>query len=94
MSKIHVQIGHMVHMFPQPTTCMAIVYYCENVHLLRHRCEHTCTLAIYYQVDLVMKTVHCKAKYAFNLKPDPKLLDTGDIIMLCSLPQPLTLVCA
>ena len=41
-----------------------------------------------------MKALHCTAKYVINLKPNPILLDTRDLILLCNLPKPWALVCA
>ena len=34
----------------QFTICnkMGIIHYCQNLHLLRHRSEHTCASAVYY----------------------------------------------
>ena len=41
-----------------------------------------------------MKTLHCKAKYVINLKPDPTLPDAGDLILLYNYPKLRTLICA
>ena len=57
---------------------MGVVYYCENVHLLRHRSEHTSASKIYYQMESLTKALQCKAKYAVNMKPDPTLSDAED----------------
>ena len=64
---------------------MGVARYCENAHLLRPISEHTCTSTIYYQVDLVIKGLHCKAKYSMNLKVDLALLNTGDLMLLLNL---------
>ena len=40
-----------------------------------------------------MKTWPCKAKYVINLKPNPTLLDTRDLVLLSNLPRLWTLVC-
>ena len=71
---------------------MGVVHY-ENIHLLIHKNEHICASTIYYQVDLVTKVLHCKAKYAMNMKPDPTLFDVGNLILLSNLPKPWTVVC-
>ena len=44
-------------------------------------------------VDLVTEELHCKAIYAINLKPDPMLLDTGDLSLISNSQQPWKLVC-
>ena len=60
---------------------MGVVYYCENVHLLRHRSECICLSTIYYNMDLVTKTLNCNAKYLINLKLYPTLLDAENLFM-------------
>ena len=72
----HISISHnsCVHLAELQfnlCTCKGVVYYYENEHLLRCRFEHTCTLAIYYQVDLLLQALYFKAKYVIDLKPDP-----------------------
>ena len=64
----------------------------ENTHLLRHRSKRACASIIYFQVDSVTKTLHCKAKYTINNKLDPTLLDAGNLILLSNLPKLWTLV--
>ena len=60
-NQVHVQYPYMV-MSPDSYIplaepqynlyiCMGVVYYCENVHFLRHRSEHTCASGMYYQMD-------------------------------------------
>ena len=73
-------------------TIMLLEYYCENVHLLRHRSEHTFVSAIYYLMDSVTRVMHYKIEHRFKLKPGPTILDAGDFIMLLNLPGPWTLV--
>ena len=74
---------------PRLKLCMqvGVVHYCENAHLLRHRSEHTCSSAIYYQMDSVTKALHCKAKYGMNVKMDHTLSDVGDVMLLSNLPS-------
>ena len=75
-------------------TCFQVVHYCKNANFLRQKSQHICTSAIYYQVDLVMKTLCCRAKCAVNIKLFPTLLAAGNLILLSNLPKPWTLVCA
>ena len=52
-------------------TCAHTGELCISVkkeHLLIHRSDHTCALAIYYQMDSLTKAMHCKDKHAINLK--------------------------
>ena len=81
---------------PQLNLCThpKVLHYCENVYLLRHRSEHTCTSAVYYQVCSAIKALHCKAKYEINMNPNTTLLDTADLSFLFNIAEPWTLVCA
>ena len=47
--------------------------------------EYTSASAIYYQIDSVSLAMHCKAKQAKNLKPDPTILCAEDLIILSNL---------
>ena len=78
---------------PNLSTCTGVVYYCENAHLLRHSHRHTCALVIYCQMDSITFAMHCKAKHKINLRHNPAVLDIGDLILPCNLPEPSTSVC-
>ena len=45
-------------------------------------------------MDSVCKAMCCKAKRTINLKPDPTILDTRDLILLLNLQEPWMLICA
>ena len=44
-----------------------------------------CASAIYYQMDSVTKTIHCKANYAINLNSNPSIQAAGDSILFFNL---------
>ena len=67
---------------------MGIVYCCKSAHLLRHRSVPTCASSINYQMDLVTKARHCKAKYNIYPRQDPALLHTGNMILLLNISKP------
>ena len=72
-------------------TCAHTGELCISVkkeHLLIHRSDHTCALAIYYQMDSLTKAMHCKDKHAINLKSYPTFPDLGDLILLSNPPGP------
>ena len=52
-----------------------------HFHSRSQRSEYTYASAIYYQMDLVSKAMHFKAKHVIHLKSDPTILDTGDFIL-------------
>ena len=72
---------------------MGSTYYCQNSYVLRQRTQHTCESAIYYKTDAKMITKHCQAKFAANVKFTPKVLDTGETMVLFNLPRPWILLC-
>ena len=39
-------------------------------------------------MDSVTKAMPCKAKHGINQKPDPPILDAGDLIVSSNLPKP------
>ena len=49
----------------------------------------TCSILMHviYQMDSVSKVMHCKAKHANNLKPEPTILDAWHVILLSNLPK-------
>ena len=48
-----------------------------------------------HQLSIIkwIQYIHCKAKQSINLKPDPKILDAGDLILPLNLPKHWSLVC-
>ena len=68
-------------------------YYCENSYLLRHRSQHTCASAIYYNEDETAKVEHCKPQFIQNKKFNAQILDAGKQLVLSNLPKPWVLVC-
>ena len=71
---------------------MRIIYYCKNTHLLRHRSEHTSASVTFYLTGHPTKAIQYKAKHAINLKPDPTILDAGDLALFGNLLKPWSLV--
>ena len=57
-------------------------YYCEYVHLLKKRTEHTCMSAIYYDQESEIKANQCKTIVTFDNILESKILDTSNILML------------
>ena len=69
------------------------MYYCEYVHLLKKRTEHTCMSAIYYDQGTDIKAKQCKTIVTFNTIPESKILDAGDLLILSNLQKPWTIAC-
>ena len=63
------------------------------MHLLRYRPEHTWTSAIYYGIDSRYEHYDMKSLIWLTLTPEPKILDTGDELLLSKLQRPWALVC-
>jgi hypothetical protein len=68
-------------------------YICENAHLLRHRSEHTCASAIYYEEGPEIINRVCRPTIVHDLHPVPTVLDAGPQLLLSNLPKPWILIC-
>ena len=82
-------------MEPQLRMCdkMGSTYYCQDSYVLRQRTQHICESAIYYKMDAKTISQHCQAKFAANVQFPPKVLDTGETMVLFNLPRPWILLC-
>ena len=69
------------------------MYYCEYAHLLKKCTEHTCMSAIYYDQSSDMKADKCKKIVMFDMLPESKILDAGNISILSNLQKSWTIVC-
>ena len=69
------------------------MYYCEYVHLLKKRMEHTCMSAIYYDQGSNIKVKQCKTIVTFDTIPESKILDAGDLLILSNLQNPWKIAC-
>ena len=61
------------------------MYYCEYAHLLKKCTEHTCMSAIYYNQGSDIKAKQCKTIVTFNTRPELKILDARDLLILSNL---------
>ena len=68
-----------------PCAKIGYMYYCEYVHLLKKRTEHTCMSAIYYDQGSDIKAKQCKTIVTFNTIPESKILDAGILLILSNL---------
>ena len=69
------------------------MYYCKYAHLLKKRTEHTCMSAIYYDQGSDIKAKQCKMIVTFDIIPESRILDTGDLLILSNLQKPWTIAC-
>jgi len=68
--------------------------YCENLHLVTHRTEHTCESAIFWNESVSVIDEKCEVQYSHEYLPEPKILDAGEWILLVGLPGPWSIVCS
>ena len=66
-------------------TCIRVVYYWDNAHILRHRSDQTAASAIYYQMDTLIRVILFTTDFAIDLGPEPSTHDVGDLILLLTL---------
>ena len=69
------------------------MYYCEYAHLLKKCTEHTCMSAIYYDQGSDVKAKQCKTIVTFDIIPESKILDAGNLLILSNLQKPWTIAC-
>ena len=68
-------------------------YYCEYAHLLKKCTEHTCMSAVYYDQGSDIKVKQCKMIVTFDIIPESKILDAGNLLILSNLQKPWTIAC-
>ena len=69
------------------------MYYCDYAHLLKKCTEHTCMSAIYYNQGSDIKVKQCKTILTFDIIPESKILDAGDLLILSNLQKPWNIAC-
>ena len=77
------------------TQCVkfSVVYFCEQLYLVKHNSEHTCESAIYHHKGPEIIRDKCDIQYFPNLNPEPTILDVGKHLLLGNLPLPWTIHC-
>ena len=70
-----------------------MVYFCEQLLLIKHNSEHTCESAIYHYQNAETIKEKCNIRYYPYLDPEPAILDAGNHLLLGNLPKPWTFLC-
>ena len=77
-------------------TCMNIGYefYCEELFVVKHRSQHNCKSAIYFDSNTEIIKENCEFQYYYN-KTDvkPSVLDGGNEIILANWPKTKYVIC-
>ena len=77
-------------------TCKKIGYefYCEELFVVKHRSQHNCKSAIYFDSNVEIIKEDCEFQYYYN-KTDrkPSVLDSGNEIILANWPKTKYVVC-
>ena len=78
-------------------TCKKIGYefYCEELFVVKHRSQHSCKSAIYFDSNAEIIKETCEFQYYYNKKTDiiPSVLDGGSEIILANWPKTKYVVC-
>ena len=69
------------------------MYYRKYAHLLKKRTEHTCMSAIYYEQGSDIKAKQCKTIVTFDIIPESKIMDMGDLLISSNLQKHWTIAC-
>ena len=68
-------------------------YYCEELFLVKHKSEHSCESAIYYNLSKEVINEYCTFKYFNNTTVMPSVLDGGPQILLANILTIKRLIC-
>ena len=71
----------------------SVVYFCEQMFIMKHHSEHTCESAIYHYEEPQLIKDKCNIQYYPELHPEPEILDAGSHLLLSNLPLPWTIRC-
>ena len=74
--------------------CKTIVYYCEELFLIKHRTHPTCESAIFYKASPMTVYSVCTFKYFYNTTVQPSILDGGNHILLANQKAAKNLICS
>ena len=66
----------------------SVMYFCEQIFLMKHTSEHTCETAIYHEQNPDIIKDKCNIQYYPELNPTPQILDAGKHILLGNIPEP------
>ena len=69
----------------------SILYFCEQLFIMKHTSEHTCESAIYHNESPDIIKDKCDIQYYPD--PEPAILDAGNYLLLGNLPLPWTIIC-
>ena len=72
----------------------SVMYFCEQIFLMKHTSEHTCETAIYHEQSPDLIKDKCNIQYYPELDPTPQILDVGKHILLGNIPEPWSVVCS
>ena len=69
-------------------------FYCEELFVIKHRSQHNCESAIYFDSNAEIIKENCKFQYFYN-KTDvkPAVLDRGNEIILANWPKSKYVIC-
>ena len=77
-------------------TCKKIGYefYCEELFVVKHRSQHNCESAIYFDSNAEIIKENCEFQYYYN-KTDvkPSVLNEGNKIILANWPKTKYVIC-
>ena len=72
----------------------SVLYFCEQIFLMKHTSEHTCETAIYHEQSPDLIKDKCNIQYHPELNPTLQILDAGKHILLGNIPEPWSVVCS
>ena len=69
------------------------IYYCEKLFVVKHKSEHSCASAIFYELGPQQVIKNCKFDYMYNATVPPVILNGGREVLLANFHVPRSLKC-
>ena len=71
-----------------------LIYFCEELFLVKHKTKHSCESAIFYKLGSEVIRENCNFKYYYNETVIPSVLDGGSQIVLANMINKKKLSCS
>ena len=69
------------------------IYFCEELFLVKHKTNHSCESALFYNLESAFVKQNCQFKYFYNTTVTPSVLDGGSEIVLANMLNEKRLIC-
>ena len=68
-------------------------HFCEELFLVKHKSRHSCSSALFFNLDPDVIKRNCDFEFYSHVNPPPSILDGGQHIVLANMLHPKRLIC-